>query len=164
MYSREEEMYPDVREWLEDRLRRVMKDADVRVYVTSRTTVADLIEREHLTRYFGDIYRTYDIMVDITGIIIRNNKGELAFIECKLNKISLRELSQLLGYSVVARPRYSMIISPRGTSDSLRTLLISYRRTDILEYAHGRKIAVAQWNADKKDIDYATIIPSGWSF
>ena len=164
MYSHEEEMYPDVREWLEDRLRRVMKDADVRVYITSRTTVADLIEREHLARYFGDIYRTYDIMVDIAGIIIRNNKGELAFIECKLNKISLRELSQLLGYSVVARPRYSMIISPRGTSDSLRTLLISYRRTDILEYAHGRKIAVAQWNADKKDIDYATIIPSGWSF
>jgi len=82
MYSREEEMCPDVREWLEDRLRRVMKDADVRVYVTSRTTVADLIERERLTRYFGDIYRTYDIMVDIVGIITRNNKGELAFVEC----------------------------------------------------------------------------------
>jgi len=164
MYSREEEMYPDVREWLEDRLRRVMKDADVRVYVTSRTTVADLIEREHLTRYFGDIYRTYDIMVDITGIIIRNNKGELAFVECKLNKISLRELSQLLGYSVVARPRYSIIISPRGASDSLRTLLTSYRRMDILEYARGRRIAIARWDVNKKDIDYATIIPPGWSF
>jgi len=164
MYSREEEMYPDVREWLEDRLRHVMKDADVRVYVTSRTTVADLIERERLTRYFGDIYRTYDIMVDIAGIIIRNNKGELAFVECKLNKISLRELSQLLGYSVVARPRYSIIISPRGASDSLRTLLISYRRTDILEYARGRRIAIARWDVNKKDIDYATIIPPGWSF
>jgi len=164
MYSREEEMYPDVREWLEDRLRRVMKDADVRVYVTSRTTVADLIEREHLTRYFGDIYRTYDIMVDIAGIIIRNNKGELAFVECKLNKISLRELSQLLGYSVVARPRYSIIISPRGASDSLRTLLTSYRRMDILEYARGRRIAIARWDVNKKDIDYATIIPPGWSF
>jgi hypothetical protein len=54
MYSREEEVHPDVREWLEDRLRHVMKDADVRVYITPRTTVADLIEREHLTRYFGD--------------------------------------------------------------------------------------------------------------
>ena len=164
MYSREEEMYPDVRDWLEDRLRRVMKDADVRVYVTPRTTAADLIERERLTRYFGDIYRTYGIMVDIAGIIIRNNKGELAFVECKLNKIFLRELSQLLGYSVVARPRYSIIISPRGASDSLRTLLTSYRRMDVLEYARGRRIAIARWDVNKKDINYATIIPPGWSF
>jgi hypothetical protein len=35
---------------------------------------------------------------------------------------------------------------------------------DILEYARGRRIAIARWDVNKKDIDYATIIPPGWSF
>jgi len=165
MYSCEDDMYPDVRNWLEHELKSKFHEATLtRAYITSRMSLTKLLESEGLTRYFSAEYLTYDIMVDVTGVIVIDSRGELILVECKLHKITLRDLSQLLGYSIVARPLYSLIISPEGASDSLRTLIESFGREDILEYMPGRKIAIARWNAWKKDIDYMNIIPRGWSF
>ena len=165
MYRCQEDMYPDVQRWLENKLRsRFPKATLACAYITSRTSLARLLETKGLAQYFSAEYLTYDIMVDVTGVIIINGKGELVLVECKLHKITLRDLSQLLGYSIIAKPLYSLIISPRGISDSLRTLIVSYGREDILEYMPGRKIAIAQWNARRKDINYMNIIPPGWSF
>jgi len=165
MYSSEKEMYPDVLKWLKRILKHNVKRSKIlRVYDTSTTNLATLIMRENLARYFDDEFVTYDIKVDITGIVVKgNNKAELIFVECKLNKITFRDFCQLLGYSIVAKPRYSIIISPRGVSDSLRTLITSFNRRDILKYAAGREIALAKWDETKKDLDYMTIIPRGWS-
>jgi len=165
MYRSEEEMYPDVLNWLKGILEDKVKNAKkFQVYNTSRTNLAKLLSREHLAQYFDDEFLTYEIKVDVTGVIIkRDNRAELVFVECKLNKITFRDFCQLLGYSIVARPRYSILISPRGISDSLRTLITSFGRRDILEYTTGREIALAKWDEVKKDIDYMSVIPSGWS-
>ena len=165
VYKREESMYPDVRNWLEKELNSRISDADeIHAYITSRTSVAKFLTTKGLAQYFSDEYHTYDIRVDITAVIIKGDKGELVFIECKLRKISLRDLSQLLGYSVVAKPLYSLIISPEGIADSLRSLITTFGRRDILKYADKREIALAKWDENKKDLDYTSIIPTGWSF
>lgn len=164
-YKREEDMYPHVKSWLERELKSKIKSAErIHVYITPRTSITKLLVSENLIPYFTNEYLTYDVKVDITGVIIKNGKGELVLVECKLGKISLRELSQLLGYSVVVRPRYSLILSPSGISDSLRKLIISFGRTDVIEYNKGRRIALAKWDKNKRDIDRTTIIPPGWSF
>ncbi|MEM2868236.1 MAG: hypothetical protein QXR84_07120 [Candidatus Bathyarchaeia archaeon] len=165
IYRREEDMYPHIKSWLERELKNNIRGVErIHVYITPRTSITKLLLNERLTPHFSNEYLTYDIKVDITGIIIRGGRGELVFVECKLGKISLREFSQLLGYSVVAKPKYSLILSPMGVSDSLRKLISSFGRTDIIEYSKGRKIALAKWDGNKMDIDRTTIIPPGWSF
>src|SRR4030042_18545 len=84
-------------------------------------------------------------------------------IDSKNNSITLRDLSQLIGYSRVANPKYSFLLSPQGISDSLKTLLLTYNRLDVLNYGfkEGKisdSIIIAKWNADANNIDFDTII------
>ena len=157
-------MYPHIQKWLEKLLKSKIKDAEtIKVYNSSRLNLTKLLTNRGFQQYFSSEYLTYDIKVDITGIIIRKGKGNLVFVECKLHKITLKDFSQLLGYSVIARPLYSIILSPEGISDSLYSLIKSFGRFDILRYYENREIALAKWDEYKRDIDYTTMIPSGWS-
>ncbi len=92
------------------------------------------------------------------------DKCALAFVECKLNSISLKDISQLIGYSKVVRPVFSLILSPAGISSPVNTLINIYKRYDILTYWNNLKIRIAKWNKTTKDIDAATLIPHGEHF
>lgn len=75
----------------------------------------------------------------------------MAFVECKNTKLTLAHLSQLLGYSRIAQPLYSFLISTIGFSPKLASLLQEYRRHDVLEYHWEagripRQVVVAQWD------------------
>lgn len=95
----------------------------------------------------------------LTGVILLNDKAELAFVECKLSKITLKDVSQLLGYSKVACPVHSFIISPKGMSNAVSYLLQTLRRYDILAYSENRKIRVGSWDESKGDIIRPMIPP-----
>jgi len=73
----------------------------------------------------------------------------------------LRDVGQLLGYSLVARPEWSLLISPAGLSDRLNTLLVTYGRQDILGYARNRAIRLATWNTARREIEASSLIPKG---
>jgi len=79
-----------------------------------------------------------------------NGEAHLGLVECKLGRINLRDLSQLLGYSRVALPLYSIILSPRGISQSLNLLFNIARRNDILYYSPDRHIFIAKWVEGKR--------------
>lgn len=164
MYEKESQMYPHVKKWLEKLLVSRIKDAEViKVYNSSKVSLTKLLANRGFHKYFLSEYLTYDIKVDVTGIIVREGRGSLVFVECKLRRITLKDFSQLLGYSVVAKPLYSIILSPEGISDSLSSLIKSFGRSDILKYHNNREIALAKWDDSKRDLDYTTIIPPGWS-
>jgi len=154
-------MYPHVRAWLEKLLKSKFRGAEIKVGDTSKKILSRWLFDNGFHKYFDD-YQTYEIEVDVTGIIKRE-KAELAIVECKLNKITLRDVSQLLGYSKVANPILSMIVSPAEVSDSLNLLLNISRRYDVLNYSSGRQIVVAKWDETRKEIDVSTIIPKGTS-
>jgi len=78
-----------------------------------------------------------------------------------LNQINLKDISQLLGYSKVVKPKYSFIISPAGISSPVSTLIKVFKRYDILEYVEGSKIKIAQWNKVTQEIDSSTLLPPG---
>jgi len=164
VYTNERQMYPYVKIWLKDFLQNKVRGAElIQTYDTSKINLSNLLIRKGLQRYFGEEFITYDVKVDVTGVIIKNSKGRLALVECKLAPITLRDFSQLLGYSVVVKPFCSIILSPMGVSDNLTKLLTSFGRTDILRYHEKHEIALAKWDETKKDIDYMTLIPKGWS-
>ena len=160
MYAEEKDMYPHVRDWLYGVLRSKFKGAKVRVDDTSNKVLSRWLF-EHGYHKLLPEYSTYEIEVDVTGVIEKKSSASLAFVECKLKKITLKDLSQLLGYSKVAMPVISIIVSPAGVSDSLNLLFNVNRREDILTYNTGSKIFVGRWDAARKELDPSSMIPKG---
>lgn len=159
-YENEAEMYPDVVKWFRKILSSRYPRSGISVYDTSKVVLSRFLFEKRLHTLFPD-YQTYEVEVDITGIIRRDDGASLSFVECKLNKIKLRDLSQLIGYSKVVNPETAIILSPAGISDSINFLFNVHRRDDILYYGKNRFIRIARWLKTKQDIDYANLLPKG---
>ena len=159
-YAREKEMYPDVMEWLKRQLRGMFARAEIETYDTSAVALYRFLETNGLQELFPQ-YQSYDIHVDVTGVVQTKHEAHLAFVECKLNQITLRDLSQLLGYSRVAVPIYSIIISPAGIGSAMTCLLKTYSRLDVLEYEKNRRMKIAAWDSARREVSIPTIIPAG---
>ena len=160
--SHEEELYPYVIEWLRKFLKGRHRNSDVDVYDTHKINLSKFLQNNELQNYFPE-FSAFDIKVDITGIIKSKKSVKLAFVECKTDPITLKDVGQILGYSKVANPDYSFIISPSGLSSPLSVLLQTFGRYDLLEYG-SRKIRIAKWNLERMEIDSNTILPPGEHF
>lgn len=164
-YEKEPEMYPDVINWLQRFLKGRFPRYEIDVRDTHRMPLNRFVERHQLGHYFdSQIWQTYEIRVDIAGFIVSEKRKALALVECKLAVASLLDFCQLLGYSRVACPLLSFLISPQGMSSTLNTLLLEYARDDLLEYYHApgerpRKIVLAKWDSVVKQIEIASTIP-----
>jgi len=134
--------------------------AAIETYDTSTVALYRFLEANNLHELFPQ-YRSYDIYVDVTGVVRTRHEAHLAFVECKLKPITLRDLSQLLGYSRVAVPVYSIIVSPAGLGSGVTYLLRTYGRLDVLEYSHQRRLKVATWDSGRAEISIPTLIPPG---
>ncbi|GGW75286.1 hypothetical protein DFQ11_1226 [Winogradskyella epiphytica] len=154
MYSNEIEMYPDIILWLEKQLKGKYgkKAKKITVLDTHDSDLLNFIIKLKYQRFFPE-FTTYKIRQDITGFIEYEDKVDLVFVECKNGKLSLINLSQLIGYSCIALPVISILIAPQGMGTTLSKLLTSFNRTDILEFRPNRKIQVLKWDYNKKDID-----------
>lgn len=154
MYSNEIEMYPDIILWLEKQLKGKYgkKAKKITVLDTHDSDLLNFIIKLKYQRFFPE-FTTYKIRQDITGFIEYEDKVDLVFVECKNGKLSLINLSQLIGYSCIALPVISILIAPQGMGTTLSKLLTSFNRTDILEFRPNRKIQVLKWDHNKKDID-----------
>jgi len=161
-YASEELMYPEVSAWLERFLLQRHLRSEVRVLDTSHLPVYRALRRLNITGLPGD-WESWDIRVDVLGIISSKQSTQLALVECKNCAITLAHLSQLLGYCRVVQPEYAFILSPVGVSDSLKRLVVTHGRRDVLEYQHparkmARSIVISRWDMATKSLDYASVI------
>jgi len=159
MYSTEIEMYPDIIEWLKKNLTQRFGNKAVKITVldTHDSDLSNFIMHLNYQKFFPE-FSTYKIRQDITGFIEYTDKVELVFVECKNTSLSLIHLSQLLGYSCIALPIYSILLSPQGMGQTLSKLLKSYYRLDILEFRPKKMIQIIKWDKTKQDIDYMNSI------
>lgn len=160
MYKTESELYPEVIKWFEKYLKGKYPKAEIKAYDTSRQDLSEFLRRSGIHSFFPG-FETYVIKVDITATIKYKDKCDLAFVECKLNSINLNDISQLLGYSRVVRPKHAFIISPETISAPVSTLIKIFKRYDILEYTAGARVKIAQWNKITQEIDISTLLPPG---
>jgi len=160
-------MYLPVKAWLQKHLTATFRSSTIEVHDTHASPLNQYIANNELHPYFdSDLWQTFDIRVDVTAFVTTPRKKGLVFVECKTGFVSLRDLSQLLGYSRVALPLQSFILSPAGIGGNLKTLIISYGREDILEYCSPegelpRKIVIARWDTTSLTLDRNSLIPAG---
>ena len=157
---REREMYIPVAHWLESFLQARHRSRAIRAFDTSAVQLYRWIEQQGLQKDFPE-YLAYDVRVDVTAIVQEAHRARLAFVECKLHAVTLRDVSQILGYCRVARPQSAWIVSPRGISTHLAYLLRTYHRFDVLEYTPSRPIRIATWNHSRREIEAASVLPPG---
>ncbi|HQB22407.1 MAG TPA: hypothetical protein PLW23_08500 [Bacteroidales bacterium] len=155
MYRNEIEMYPDIVEWLLQNLKQKFskKANKITVLDTHGSDLSNFIMQLNYQKFFPE-FSTYKIRQDITGFIEYKDKVELVFVECKNTTLSLIHLSQLIGYSCIALPIYSILLSPQGMGQTLNKLLKNYNRLDILEFRPKRMIQIIKWDKNKQDADY----------
>jgi len=162
-------MYPSVCGWFERFLREKHPQGRIKVFDASQQSLARLIEINGLMANLSPEWPSWDIYVDIVGFALAPSQTEISFVECKNTRITLAHLSQLLGYSRVALPQFSFLISPYGLSDSLRSLLVTYHRMDVLAYSSEkgrlpRSIALATWDEHAGTLDYGTMVANDLHF
>lgn len=152
-------MYPDIIEWLKNDLKQKFdkKALNIKVLDTHDSDLANFIMSLNYQKFFPE-FSTYKIRQDITGFIKYKDKVDLVFVECKNTSLSLIHLSQLIGYSCIALPIYSILLSPQGMGQTLNKLLKSYNRSDILEFRPNKTIQIIKWDKSKQDIDYTNSI------
>lgn len=156
----EKELYPQIAQWLSSYLISHYKKAQILVEDTHKINLSDFLVRIGMQDKFPE-YSAFDIKVDVTGIINNSQKADLVFVECKLKSVRLLDVGQLLGYSLVARPIHSFLLSPDGISDPLHRLLKIYGRFDILKYGKELTLRIAKWDVAKKEPLWASLLPSG---
>lgn len=159
-FTEENALYPHVAKWLARYLRNRFPKATSSAFDTHKTDLSVFLQKKGLDHYFPDA-GAFEIKVDITGVVQIKESVKLAFVECNAGPITLRDLGQLLGYSLVARPEFSFLTSPEGVSDKLRTLLLTYGRIDVLQYAKTRTIQLGDWNSVRQELDLSSVIPKG---
>jgi len=168
-YETEKQMYPDVAKWLHELLTGRYRRAKFEVRDTHAAPLNEYITKHGLQDYFeGDQWQTYDIQVDLTAFVKSQNSKGLVFVECKITNVTLLNVSQLLGYSRVALPLSSYLVSSTGIGSSVQSLITKYDRSDILEYHWEkgqlpRKIIIAKWDYSSKTIDSNSVLPPGSS-
>ena len=162
-YKAEKDMYPDVCQWLEAFLKDRFRRAEVDVHALPHTPISRFLSTYDRGSFPGE-WVTWNIKVDVVGFVHHPNRStDLVFVECKKNRLTLAHLSQLLGYSRIARPLYSFLISPAGFSASLVSLLQEYHRHDVLEYHSEagklpRQVIIAEWEVATRHLNRHTMI------
>lgn len=160
MYDRESDIYPDVARWLKFFLGERNLRAEIETFAVDKIVLSSFLQQKGFHVFFPE-YQSFEIEIDVLGIIKFKERADLVFVECKLKQITLRDISQLLGYSKVAKPLHAFIISPKGLSKSVNYLLNTLHRYDVLEYLPGKKINVATWSLQRREIIASTLLPPG---
>lgn len=154
------ELYEPMRVWLQKYLEDKHRGAMITTVDSHARTIDVFLE-------FYGIIDNYpqavglDIQVDILGIIQRNGKTDIVFIEAKKTPLNLHDLGQLWAYCKLCNPLEAFLLSSAGIG-SLNKILKNFSREDLLDFGDGRRIKkmqVCKWDLNSNSIDFKTLIP-----
>ena len=159
----EEELYPEIRKWLNDYLKEKYGKSKWTVLVSEdshKHFIEEALKRMGINR---GLFSRLKIKVDIVASLKKGNREELVLMEVKFPPASLKDLGQLWGYTQLINPLESFLVSPNGTG-TLDELYHVMDRDDLFAYgAKGeRRMIVGRWDTVRKTLDGSTIIPNGW--
>lgn len=154
----EEELYEPMRIWLEQYLTDKYKGHEIIV----ADTHSERLDRA-LAKYdiINEMANGVDIQIDVLGIARKKDKVKIFFIEAKKTKLTLRDLGQLWAYCKLVDPEEAFLLTSADLG-SLRKLLVSFKREDLLDFGDGKKIKkmrVGRWDITKNAPELSSLIP-----
>jgi len=156
---KEKDLYPPIKKWLKTLLESNYPKKKIQTYDTSRIYLNKFIQDKNWISLCPQ-YAPYQIKIDILGVLFEKNNIKFVLVEVKNTRISLKDISQLIGYTRVVNPLHSIIISPYWISDPVKILFDTYKRNDILKFGN-KSIKICKWDLNKKNVDYNFKYPSG---
>lgn len=136
----EQELYAPLTSWFKAHLSKTYGQ-DALAYDVSSGNLNQFISRDKDLLDVFDYCNNYRIKPDIVGFLHKSK--EMAFIEAKVTALSLKEVGQLMGYCLVAKPVEAWLVSSKSPSASLIRILQAH--PILLEYAPGKRIKIATW-------------------
>ena len=154
----EEELYEPMCKWLEQYLKDKYKGHEI-IVVDSHSERLD----RALARFdiVNEMANGVDIQIDVLGIARKQGKTKLFFIEAKKTKLTLRDLGQLWAYCKLVDPEEAFLLTSADLG-SLRKLLASFKREDLLDFGDGKRIKkmrVGCWDIAKNAPELSSLIP-----
>jgi len=143
--------YEPLRVWLEKFLRQRF-DAKSVAWITAN---------QNLARFLGDLNRdTISQLEDLEGLRIRPdvvgyipNEESFVFIESKIASIDISEIGQLLGYCLVACPKYAILVSTVEIDEYIKQLVANC--PDLVNYGGEAPIQIVT-------LDSLTVLSPDW--
>jgi len=143
--KREILLYEPMKHWFSEYFQNKNRGASVEFFDVHRIYLSDFFAKRKLKKDFPD-YAIYKIKVDLLGVIEKDGRYKLVFVEVKDSELNFSHLAQLLVYSKLVRPAQAILISPQGLSKHLNDIVKKYHRLDMLEYLPNRKIQLTKWD------------------
>lgn len=154
----EKDLYEPMCKWLEQYLKDNYKGYEIVVADTSLERLDKALQRYGVV---NEQANGVDIQIDVLGIARRGNTTKIFFIEAKKTKLTLRDLGQLWAYCKLVDPDEAWLLTSSDLG-SLRKLLLSFNREDLLDFGDGKKIKkmkVGIWDVKKNKPDFSQLFP-----
>ena len=158
--SKEFELYEPMRIWLQKYLEEKYSGWEVITIDSHARTLDTYLEENGVIDDYPETVGL-DIQIDVLGILKRNGKTMIAFIEAKKTQLNLHDLGQLWAYCKLCDPTEAFLLSSDGLG-SLNKILNNLSRTDLLDFGSGKTIKqmqVAKWDLNTSSLDYKTVVP-----
>ncbi len=155
------ELYEPMRCWLQTHLEEMNPHAQVVTVDSHAQTLDVVLEKAGAISEYPQVIGL-DIQIDILGVVKRNERTALTFIEAKKTALNLHDLGQLWAYCKLCDPAEAYLLSSVGLG-SLNKILNGLLRTDLLAFGDQKTIKnmrVGRWDVAKKAIDVSTLVPS----
>lgn len=154
----EEELYEPMRNWLEQYLTDKYKGHEIIVVDTHSERLDRALAKYDIVK---EMANGVDIQIDVLGIARKKDRVKIIFIEAKKTKLTLRDLGQLWAYCKLVDPEEAFLLTSADLG-SLRKLLVSFKREDLLDFGDGKKIKkmrVGRWDVTKNAPELSSLIP-----
>lgn len=154
----EEELYEPMRVWLKQYLTDKYKGHEIIVVDTHSKRLDRALAKYDIV---NEMANGVDIQIDVLGIARKQGKAKMFFIEAKKTKLTLRDLGQLWSYCKLVDPEEAFLLTSADLG-SLRKLLVSFKREDLLDFGNGKRIKkmrVGCWDIAKNVPKWSSLIP-----
>lgn len=158
--TREFELYEPMRIWLQKYLEEKYKGWEVTTIDSHARTLDLYLEENGVIDNYPETVGL-DIQIDVLGILKKNNKAMIVFIEAKKTQLNLHDLGQLWAYCKLCDPAEAFLLSSVGLG-SLNKILNNLSRTDLLDFGDRKiikQMQVAKWDLNTNSLDYKSVVP-----
>ena len=146
---KEKELYGPMCIWLKQYLEGKYTGKEVIVEDTSQIYLEDALRKNGIDYPLANGLK---IQIDVLGIVIKEDKPLLFFIEAKKDDLILKDLGQLLIYSKLMDPEESFLLTPKGFGP-VGTVITVFNRRELIQYGDGKKvkeIKIMKWDMTTK--------------